>query len=156
MKRHLFCTAVLSLVFGVSGFAQGFGTIGGTVMDPSGALIPGARVTVTEVGTGLPRSVTSDEQGRYVIPSLRPADYDLMGETPGFRAEEHGLVPIRMELWQGFVFLTLHQGPPSLLEQGFAGAMASQEARPHNFFTAPLGKGGPDGVLRSETRTTFS
>ena len=53
-------------------------------MDPSGALIPGARVTVTEVGTGLPRSVTSDEQGRYVIPSLRPADYDLMGETPGF------------------------------------------------------------------------
>jgi phenylpropionate dioxygenase-like ring-hydroxylating dioxygenase large terminal subunit len=39
-----------------------------------------------------------------------------MAETPKFPAEEHGLIPLRMELWQGFVFLTLHGGPPSLAE----------------------------------------
>ena len=39
---------------------------------------------VTEAGTGLSRTATSDEQGRYVIPSLRPATYALTGENPGF------------------------------------------------------------------------
>jgi len=124
MKRHLFCTAVLSLVFGVSGFAQGFGTIGGTVMDPSGALIPGARVTVTEVGTGLPRSVTSDEQGRYVIPSLRPADYDVSGETPGFSkytkrgmallADQSLTVNITLQLGVSAESVTVESAPPQV------------------------------------------
>src|SRR5438094_87363 len=77
-------SAVLSFAFSMSAFAQGLGTIGGTVLDPSGALIPGAMITVTEVGTGLSRSATSDEQGRYVIPSLRPAIYELTAENPGF------------------------------------------------------------------------
>src|SRR5437879_9362337 len=83
MNRR-FGAAVLSLALAVSVFAQGLGTIGGTVVDPSGALIPGAKVTVTEVGTGLSRGATSDEQGRYVIPSLRPATYELTSENPGF------------------------------------------------------------------------
>ena len=82
--NRLFGAAVLSLALAVSVFAQGLGTIGGTVVDPSGALIPGAKVTVTEVGTGLSRGATSDEQGRYVIPSLRPATYELTSENPGF------------------------------------------------------------------------
>src|SRR3989454_2268602 len=82
--NRLFGAAVLSLALAVSVFAQGLGTMGGTVVDPSGALIPGAKVTVTEVGTGLSRGATSDEQGRYVIPSLRPATYELTSENPGF------------------------------------------------------------------------
>ena len=82
--NRLFGSAVLSFAFSMSAFAQGLGTIGGTVLDPSGALIPGAMITVTEVGTGLSRSATSDEQGRYVIPSLRPATYELTAENPGF------------------------------------------------------------------------
>ena len=60
--NRLFGAAVLSLALAVSVFAQGLGTMGGTVVDPSGALIPGAKVTVTEVGTGLSRGATSDEQ----------------------------------------------------------------------------------------------
>src|SRR5437762_13968140 len=82
--NRLFGSAVLSFAFSMSAFAQGLGTISGTVLDPSGALIPGAKITVTEAGTGLSRTATSDEQGRYVIPSLRPATYALTGENPGF------------------------------------------------------------------------
>src|SRR5260370_21957053 len=82
--NRLFGAAALLLALGVSRFAEGLGTIGGNVVDPSGALIPGAKVTITEVGTGLTRSAASDEQGRYVIPSLRPATYELTSENPGF------------------------------------------------------------------------
>lgn len=82
--NRFFGAGVLSMAFSLSLFAQGLGTISGTVLDPSGALIPGAKITVTEAGTGLSRTATSDEQGRYVIPSLRPATYALTGENPGF------------------------------------------------------------------------
>src|SRR4030095_15801610 len=57
----------------VSVFAQGLGRIAGTVVDPSGALVPGVKITATEVGTKLSRSALSDEHGLFVIPSLRPA-----------------------------------------------------------------------------------
>src|SRR5262245_65738860 len=69
----------------ISVFGQGLGRIGGTVADPSGALVPGVKITATEVGTNLSRSAMSDEQGVFVIPSLRPAIYDLTAELPAFR-----------------------------------------------------------------------
>jgi hypothetical protein len=67
---------------------QGSGSIVGTVTDPSGALVPGAEVTITETGTMFSRSATTDEQGYYVIPSLRPANYGLKVTAQGFRQYE--------------------------------------------------------------------
>jgi hypothetical protein len=64
--------------------AQGFGNIVGTVKDPSGAVIPGAKVTATEAGKGFARSAVTDASGYYVIGSLRPADYNLTIEATGF------------------------------------------------------------------------
>jgi hypothetical protein len=65
--------------------AQGFGSIVGTVTDPSGAVIANAKITVTETGTGFVRVVTTDVEGHYVLTSLRPAQYDLKIEASGFR-----------------------------------------------------------------------
>lgn len=65
--------------------AQGLGSIVGTVSDPSGAIISGANVTATEVGTGFTRTAITDSEGRYVLASLRPAPYDLKVEATGFR-----------------------------------------------------------------------
>src|SRR5262249_50855858 len=65
--------------------AQGFGSITGSVTDPSGAVVPGATVTASEAGTGFSRTVTSDERGAYAIPSLRPSEYTLIVELTGFR-----------------------------------------------------------------------
>jgi hypothetical protein len=62
------------------------GTILGTVKDPSGGALPGARVTINNVGTGLTRSLTADAHGEYVAPSLPPGTYTVAGEMNGFKA----------------------------------------------------------------------
>jgi hypothetical protein len=64
--------------------AQGLGTIVGTVTDTTGAVIPGAQVKAVNAGTGISRSVISNSQGYFVIPSLNPAQYDVSIEAPGF------------------------------------------------------------------------
>ncbi|MBS1787743.1 MAG: TonB-dependent receptor [Acidobacteria bacterium] len=73
------------LTFSGAVYAQGFGSITGTVTDPSGAVIAGARITATESGTGFARTVTTDTEGHYVLTSLRPAQYNLVVEATGFR-----------------------------------------------------------------------
>src|SRR5438067_9483271 len=66
-------------------YGQGLGSIVGTVTDPSGAAVPSAQVKVTEVGTGISRTVNSDAQGYYVISALRPEQYTLSILASGFR-----------------------------------------------------------------------
>ena len=66
--------------------AQGLGTIVGTVTDPSGAVVPNAKVNLVDEGTLASRTASSDAQGYYVFPSLRPSTYSLTVEQPGFAA----------------------------------------------------------------------
>ncbi len=67
-------------------FSQGFGTIVGTVTDPTGAVVAGARVKVTDEATSATRDTVANEQGYFVVPSLRPATYSVSFEAPGFAA----------------------------------------------------------------------
>ncbi len=60
------------------------GQITGTITDPSGAVIPGANVTVKSAGTGATRSATTSADGTYTIASLLPGQYVLTVEAPGF------------------------------------------------------------------------
>jgi Carboxypeptidase regulatory-like domain/TonB-dependent Receptor Plug Domain len=59
-------------------------TITGFVKDQSGAVVPGAKVTVTNEGTHETRIVTTDSQGHYTIPNLAPAVYTVTAEEQGF------------------------------------------------------------------------
>jgi len=59
-------------------------TLFGTVTDPAGAAIPEATVTALNPATGVAVSVTTQTDGTYVIPSLRPADYTITVEKTGF------------------------------------------------------------------------
>src|SRR5689334_3159350 len=52
----------------------------GQVADSSRASVPGATVTVTNVGTNAQRSATTDGEGRFSIPNLAPATYDIKVE----------------------------------------------------------------------------
>ena len=74
---------VFCCLFGTALFAQQT-AINGTVMDPSGAVIPKAIVLVTNTQTGQQRSDVSDSQGRYSIPQLPPGTYKLTANASGF------------------------------------------------------------------------
>ena len=76
---------VLLMIATLPAYAQAFGTISGTVSDPTGAVVPGAKVTLTETGTNFSRDVVSDSRGHYVIPNLRPTQYTLTVEAGGFQ-----------------------------------------------------------------------
>ena len=71
--------AISSLFFfSVAALAQSdVGTIVGFVKDQSGAVVPNATVTIRNEGTGELHTVTSDEQGHFVAPSLPPAYYSM-------------------------------------------------------------------------------
>src|ERR687888_1967890 len=61
------------------------GTILGNVRDPSGAPIPGATVTVTNLGTNVPFTYETDATGDYYVPSLLPGRYRVDAEKAGFK-----------------------------------------------------------------------
>ena len=61
------------------------GTILGTVTDTTRGVIPGADVTVTNLGTNESRVVQTDRSGTYVVPNLKPGTYRLEVSAGGFR-----------------------------------------------------------------------
>jgi hypothetical protein len=68
-----------------SGAQSTVGNILGTVSDPSGAVIAGVNVTVTNTATGISRTATSDETGSYKILRLLPSTYTITAEMAGFK-----------------------------------------------------------------------
>lgn len=67
------------------------GQISGTVLDPTGAAVPKAKVTARSLATGAVRSTTTDESGTFVLPSLLPATYELTVEASGFATAKRQL-----------------------------------------------------------------
>jgi len=61
------------------------GSITGFVKDPTGALIPGVKVTLTNTSTNAQLSTISNENGGFQFPQLAPAGYSLVVESPGFK-----------------------------------------------------------------------
>ncbi len=70
-------------------FAQeSTGAISGTVTDPSGALVPQAAITITNVQTGVVRKETSNASGLFVVTNLAVGNYSLTAEAQGFKKFE--------------------------------------------------------------------
>src|SRR6516162_2795852 len=67
-------------------FAQAnFGRILGTVTDQTGAVLPGAVVTIIDTERGVARSLVTDRAGEYNAPNLIPGTYTIRVEVPGFK-----------------------------------------------------------------------
>jgi hypothetical protein len=62
----------IGLVFAAGLLPQSDSEIGGTIRDPSGAVIPGVAIVVTKVDTGVSRRTESNEFGFFVVPLLPP------------------------------------------------------------------------------------
>ena len=86
MRRNPAASLLLVLVCVTLGWSQGFqGTVRGTVQDPSGAFVPGANITVTNVGTAETRTQMSTSTGTFNFPNLIVGNYTVTVEAQGFR-----------------------------------------------------------------------
>ncbi|MBZ5661321.1 MAG: TonB-dependent receptor [Acidobacteriia bacterium] len=64
------------------------GTISGTVLDPSGAVVPNAEISVTNQDTGVVRTTTGTSDGLYSVPSLLPGRYSVQVKAEGFNVAQ--------------------------------------------------------------------
>ena len=68
--------------------AQEKATILGTVSDPTGSVVPGVKVTITNTGTSQVRAIETNNSGAYVMPDLSIGSYSVRAEAPGFKTYE--------------------------------------------------------------------
>src|SRR5256712_5492534 len=98
MRNRCLWSLLCILVLSVSpALAQTDGSISGVIRDASGAVIPGATVTVTNPATNQVRSAISNEAGVYNFPVLQPGKYNIKVELPGFRTITQNDVELQVQ-----------------------------------------------------------
>jgi hypothetical protein len=97
MRTVLFAFAVVLLATGVPAAAQTFGDISGEIRDTSGASIPGAQITLTNVDTNATRLAQSNDAGLYSFPALPPGNYSLRVEKQGFKASTRTGIQLQVQ-----------------------------------------------------------
>src|SRR3954467_12470332 len=82
MPKQVSMKMLIGLTFALSAVGQTSNArLVGLVTDTTGAVIPGATVSVKNERTGESRSVTTNDQGYYVAPNLAPASYTISAKT---------------------------------------------------------------------------
>ncbi|MCP5119126.1 MAG: carboxypeptidase regulatory-like domain-containing protein, partial [bacterium] len=89
----LLCLLTVSAVY-----AQSTGTIQGVVTDNSGAVIPGAEITITNLDTGVESTSSANAVGFYTVPALNPGRYSVTCASEGFASSERP--ELRLEVAQ--------------------------------------------------------
>lgn len=82
--RAAFVVLMLASLSLLSAHAQVSASLTGRVTDPSGAVVPGAAVTATNLGTGLSRATVTDQAGRYELIALPIGQYEVRAKKDGF------------------------------------------------------------------------
>src|SRR5258708_36146954 len=96
IKTLLLMAIALFLVCSVASEAQTItGSVNGTVTDPSGAVIPNATVTATNVDTGVATPTTTNNDGIYNIRFLQIGNYKVTVEASGFATPRLGRLDLK-------------------------------------------------------------
>ena len=111
--RYVFVVALLLIVLAPArAQAQAvYGSISGIITDPSGAVVPGATVTITSVERKTTDTVVSNESGYYLKERLLPGTYEVKGELQGFKTAVFPAIrvsvdtqtPLNIKLEQGAI-----------------------------------------------------
>jgi hypothetical protein len=88
MCRISFLLMLGLVLLGTVAYGQETASIVGTVTDPSGAAVPGAKITITNTETGIVRSTTTNTTGSYSARELAIGHYNVRVEAAGFKASE--------------------------------------------------------------------
>jgi hypothetical protein len=95
MRKHFLPGVVLCLGVFTCAFAQSSNaTLGGTVSDATGALVPGVTVTAANIATGIVTTVVTNETGAYQFAALQPGTYKVSAELPGFQTQTYSEVAL--------------------------------------------------------------
>jgi hypothetical protein len=123
----------------------GSGVIQGTILDPTGAVIPGATITATNVATGVKTIRTTTNGGLYVLSPMPPGEYTVSASASGFQilVQEHVVVNglqvvglnLTLKVGTATQEVTVTAAPPALeTSNGTLGITISQDA----YSTLPL------------------
>ena len=82
--NSLFRLMIMVSIFAISAFSQ-TAEITGTVADPTGAVVVGAKVAATNIDTGVARETVTNASGNYLITSLFPGKYRITTDATGFK-----------------------------------------------------------------------
>ncbi len=88
---------VLTLAVALLGQGSYTAAVRGVVTDPSGAAVPAAKITVTDVTRGTTFRAQSDVQGRYVVTALPPSTYTLAAEAASFQTWQRSAFDLQVQ-----------------------------------------------------------
>jgi len=84
--KALLCIGMFLLLCAGTAYSQTtFASITGAVQDATGAVVPGATVTATNVATNIKSTTKANEAGNYTIPQLIEGAYTVRIEAAGFK-----------------------------------------------------------------------
>src|SRR2546428_13664509 len=119
VTASVFGASLVVLLFSLALLAQqaNFGRILGKVSDPSGAVLPGATISIIDTQRGLARTVTTDEAGQYNAPTLIPGTYTVRVEFPGFKTldRQNVVVEVGKEILVDFCLCTCFSKPQRIV-----------------------------------------
>jgi len=139
------------LVAGAPAQTQTTGAVSGTVLDPGGAVVPGATLKLTNPATGSVNTVTTDNSGFYTLTLLKPGSYTISVEKAGFRKVESPLEIVvgqnvtnnfKLEVGNVSEVIQVESAPPQLqvenanLSTTFEAQLVSKLPNPGNDLTA--------------------
>ena len=101
LTRKCAWLAIVITMSAVAAFAQAqvaSADLTGSVVDPNGAVVPGATVTAKNLGTGISRSTTSGDDGSYRLIALPPGEYEVTSEAATFK--KVAISPVKLTVGQ--------------------------------------------------------
>jgi hypothetical protein len=160
-KRLALLAIVLIMPLTAVAQLAGAGAIEGTVTDPSGAIVAGAKVTAQNLATGAVTTRTTTKSGLYSLSPLDVGNYTVTVTAPGFetlmRENLHvdgmQVLALNLTLQVGATTMTVtvSTAPPALeTDDATLGAVMEQDV----YASLPLEMGGANGVSTDQRRVT--
>src|SRR5271157_241056 len=165
MKRvySMFCLGFILLFCIAPGFAQiGSTSLRGTVLDPNGAVIPGAQITLSSAEIGISLTTQTDKNGFYQFQDVRPATYTLTVAASGFATyKQSGLVLLVSTPASRDIQMQIASGITTIEVQAATQTVNTQDATMGNTFESkqilalPFEGRDAAGVLSLQPGVTF-
>src|SRR6266446_1883725 len=141
MRSWVSVCVLFALLAGISYGQTAGASVQGIINDATGAVLPGAKVTVKNSGTGATVEFVSDERGRYLAPLLQPGEYEIQVSLPGFQTVsrrgvrlavgQNAVVDVKLDLGQvtNQVEVVADANPINLTSAALSGLVNDKEIR---------------------------